>query len=525
MTKIRNIPQRLYKLFAVVLAVTLVCLITLNSKAENVIVEQETNPDLEFMTINSGAFPTWKVNSSFSQNGEGSYSLNSNTWGIWTEADHGDYAYKQYGFDYGSQANFTEEVTIDSWKAQHANGSIGIMIRSSLKPGASAIFFHVRQEYIMIIYRMADGMTCTRGQEIKMSPHYPISLRLELNRDSVTCYYRYGESGGWAKVGAAPFTHGGTIYAGVGAHSSLEEDTAQGVFSNLKITIDAPEGSVPGGGEDPDKPPIVDEDNLPEDPPLTDEQKELVLMRETFTDGSLFDGEESATNPIWKSNTSTPNIVTDEEKTNRYLYSKLEEANYIAGDQSWTDYSMTVDLRFTSDSLPNESNEFMVLVRHTDIAQYGYHDYAVRFHDRNKVSLGRREYGRKIDTTDPSFYKDYLTVDLPYAEEAYWDTDHTLRVDAMDNVITVYWDGEQIMQFTDLGDEVNNDGQLLGSNVKANGCIGFINKGAAVAVDNILVLKLYDPIGGDYDNAIGGNWDQPIPDYIQKYIDNGWCYQ
>ena len=146
MTKIRNIPQRLYKLFAVVLAVTLVCLITLNSKAENVIVEQETNPDLEFMTINSGAFPTWKVNSSFSQNGEGSYSLNSNTWGIWTEADHGDYAYKQYGFDYGSQANFTEEVTIDSWKAQHANGSIGIMIRSSLKPGASAIFFHVRQE-------------------------------------------------------------------------------------------------------------------------------------------------------------------------------------------------------------------------------------------------------------------------------------------------------------------------------------------------------------------------------------------
>lgn len=82
MTKIRNIPQRLYKLFAVVLAVTLVCLITLNSKAENVIVEQETNPDLEFMTINSGAFPTWKVNSSFSQNGEGSYSLNSNTCGF-----------------------------------------------------------------------------------------------------------------------------------------------------------------------------------------------------------------------------------------------------------------------------------------------------------------------------------------------------------------------------------------------------------------------------------------------------------
>ena len=37
--------------------------------------------------------------------------------------------------------------------------------------------------------------------------------------------------------------------------------------------------------------------------------------------------------------------------------------------------------------------------------------------------------------------------------------------------------------------------------------------------DNIIVTKLDDPIGGDYDNFIGGNWDENIPDYAQNFAD------
>ena len=32
-------------------------------------------------------------------------------------------------------------------------------------------------------------------------------------------------------------------------------------------------------------------------------------------------------------------------------------------------------------------------------------------------------------------------------------------------------------------------------------------------VDNIVVRKLEDEFGGDYDNKIGGNWNDPIPNY------------
>lgn len=34
----------------------------------------------------------------------------------------------------------------------------------------------------------------------------------------------------------------------------------------------------------------------------------------------------------------------------------------------------------------------------------------------------------------------------------------------------------------------------------------------------------YARAGGDLDNKIKGNWDLPIPDYIQDYWNNKWTY-
>ena len=62
----------------------------------------------------------------------------------------------------------------------------------------------------------------------------------------------------------------------------------------------------------------------------------------------MFDGEESITNPIWKSNAFETDIITDEDNKNCYL-SEYMQSNvcYTAGDQGWTDYELSSKFRFT----------------------------------------------------------------------------------------------------------------------------------------------------------------------------------
>ena len=115
-------------------------------------------------------------------------------------------------------------------------------------------------------------------------------------------------------------------------------------------------------------------------------------------------------------------------------------------------------------------------------------------------------------------YSNIFSRTLPSGEEqtnVYFDgRTHKLRADCFDNVITVYIDGIKIFEYTDT-DSVK---------MHAIGSIGFgVNKGN-VLIDNVTVRKLNDPVGGDLDNKIKGNWDLPVPDYIQDYWNNKWTY-
>ena len=90
-----------------------------------------------------------------------------------------------------------------------------------------------------------------------------------------------------------------------------------------------------------------------------------------------------------------------------------------------------------------------------------------------------------------------------------------MQIDVIDNKITVYWDDKQIAYGED-----NDTSKFF----NGFGGIGLYSDKATVSVDNIYVRKLEDYLGGDYDNYIGGKFDEKTPDYIDKHIKNNWVY-
>ena len=252
-----------------------------------------------------------------------------------------------------------------------------------------------------------------------------------------------------------------------------------------------------------------------------------MLLRETFTDGLQTTGTSKYPDaPVWKKkSTYTPQIITNADNTNRYLYDWMEsKIYYFAGDQSWTDYTLSVDLRFTKEFSDEAENEVYVYFRNTDIMQYGVHNYGVGFKN-GRIFLVRRTGGAfdvipteitELDSAGKTIYYDYeynyLNLDETEGPVSIGVT-HNLKIKVIDNVITVFWDGEQIIQYTDIT-----------PTVIGKGAIGFMVNNAAVEIDNIVVTDELDLIGGDYDNYICGNWNEPVPEIIREYDKNGWDY-
>lgn len=535
------------KLMAViVVAVLLTGLFSLASMAENVVIIEDTNPELTFYKIISG--DRYTSNGTYRNEGT-KHIITTNANVCWEGRDDIDIAYKEYDFNYGKQGVLTIETKVDSWTGVRDTASAGLMIRSSLAPDAATIFFGPRPQGIFFLYRFKDGVNFAKGPIIATSPGYPIYLRLVLTNFKVSAYYRYSETENWISMsGQVPFQYSGKfLITGVCAHTSDEADTATAVFDGFKAKVEAPEGSVPGGGDEPvesEEP----EEQLPEDLPVTED----VLLSETFTDGSMTEGVEMVTNPIWYTDVPSPPIELNEEKTNRSLHQfYTDDGQYRAGDQQWTDYSTSADLMFPKEYLEEETNTFKLLVRHQSIVQYGYNDYALIFYTKIQgekktqyMQIGKRIFATKATNAHTVLAEQELTFDpltgvdnryLRTELEQYVDTDgvtkyrdtgvhidnaFSVRVDAVDNVITVYINGEKVMSAVDT--QIDPDRKVNLYNT--TGGIGINTSHCNVYIDNIVVRKLVDPIGGDYDNQIAGNFEDPIPDYLKPFVDNKWVY-
>ena len=515
----------LISLCSIVLCFALVLSASIFASAEEVIVEEYKNTALEFERIygtSDDHVDPWQSEGYLEQDpSKGSYKLYTNSYCIWWKADAFDFAYKKLDFSYGSEGTLVLETTLNSFNASmNENAGAGIMVRTSLSPGAANVFLHVRPGETMIIYRSSQGAATVVGKT-QAAPAYPLGMKMELKNNKLTCYIKQKGQSEYGKFATIPFVSGNTVYAGLAAYTVNELDMALADFSGFHAYVQTPEGAQK---VDPDASSSEtssgttsseDEIKLPDDPPVN----ENVLLRETFTSGKYeHEAEELPTKINWDYNSKFPPIIeTNADNTNRYLYNWMETQAYlIGGDQEWTDYTMTTDVTFTPDFSNEGSNKFYILVRHHDVTMYGAHDYVIGFEqslDKQYVFLGRRN---SVSTQYTAATKISKGTDDDIVQTEYnWLPSNTqgeftakVKIKCFDNVITAWIDDVLVLRYTDNSQALN-----------AKGGIGFVFLECAVKIDNIEVIEETDLLGGSYDNEICGNWDKEIPSLVQEYID------
>ncbi len=504
-------------IIAVIIAVS--CMVSFISQAEDVVILEETNPEFTLekihgITENNKAIGIWDdIKGSYSQNGS-TYKLASNGFAQWYDGDSLHFAYKKVIFNYGKVATLTAQTTLTHWNPSNTEGGAGLMIRSGLEPDAATIMLHTRASCIFVTYRSSDGGMSVRGSKVDMPPTYPIEFKIVLNKNKVQCFYKQPQDETFMKLGAVPFLHGPSVYIGLSAYSQTEAEVAESIYEGFHYQIEAPEGTQVSTDETVSGPAENEEDKviLPEDFPVSQD----TLLRETFTDGSMTDGEESVTNPLWFTKNVAIEIPTNEEKTNRYLEEIFTDTYYHAGDEHWTDYETSAELTFTDDYSMDEANTVDIYTRLTSVAQYGYHCYAVRFIGGNEIQLGYME-GAQFAKATTAMVEVVDSFDYDYLAKENLNKVITLRIKTFDNKVTVWLDdGTEEKQILSYADETTN--------VKSAGKIGISANGAAVRIDNINVTRLDDLLGGDYDNKVSGNWDIETPAYIKEFIDKGFTY-
>ncbi len=523
-------------LSSIVLVIALILSVSSFASAEDVVVEEYKDTSLEFASIwgqPDGANAVWKNKDEYIEDlSIKNYKIRSNAFAPWFNKDCVSFAYKKMDFAYGKQGTLTVETQLNSWDAKMSSeAGAGIMLRTSNASGAVNLMFHVRPSRIMATYRALEDGSSVRSKMNTGEIAYPVSFKVVLNNNKATCFIKQANQKTYASFAAIPFVCGNTVLAGIAAYSQYEDEIATADFTGFHSYITTPEGAerVEGdeseggeeGGNTSSGTTSSEEVKLPEDAPV----QENVLLSETFTSGKITHTKEELPTKInWKYNTTyEPGIVTNSDNTNRYIYDwMVSDRYYFGGDQHWSDYTMTMDLTFTDEYSMEEANRLEVYVRHNDIAQYGVHNYGVAFNmvsGKQYISLIKRAggnftaLGTKVTKVDEAsdkvvnveVQKDYLPVTKEDVKTK------QLKIRAFDNKITVWYDGELIIDYTDNS-----------SDIKGFGSIGWQVKASAVQIDNIKVIKETDLLGGDYDNEVCGNWDAPIPELIQLYDKNEW---
>jgi len=524
-------PQlRAFSVFILTAALLMTSVFTFNAKALERILDDQNPEDMIFTMIHNPNLG-WVSTSNHLRTGN-TFHVEDNCETVWYYDDDCTFWYKKYSFNYGNTAVMTLETTITETQfVQLDNGTAGILLRTSLDPGATCLQFHIRNTRVPIIRRLIDNGECsgTSGMGLRQSGDFPMKLKIELTRTNAKCSYQLPNQSTWTVAGSEPFNHKGIIYAGLNTHSSFDGTKFQSTtFEGFSVQIDAPEGSVyvdpeegDGSGGSGTEEEIV---KLPPDLPVPADSdgKTDYLMRETFTDGQLSLRKKPNYNtlpvllPFWKTGALYLDelIKLNEDNTNRFLNLDFEKTWLTTGDQHWTDYSAEFDVNFSSTIRETEIPVFAAMVRFTDIVQYGYKAYVVRFTggNINTVSIGRLYGGADMTVTPENFTGGSVPFNFHNRDAdkgpVYLDSWHKIRIEAFNNTIAVYCDGELLIKYTDPTEE-----KFLG-----RGGIGFYTNNISVMLDNITVRKMNDYIGGDFDNAIGGNFGERIPDYARDFL-------
>jgi len=505
------------KIVISLLSVLCVCALVLalvldNAPTTKALEYNEENPDFKFELINGEAEKIVSNKDLYDCKGtfsgkNGVYKISTDAYTAWQHSDDIAFAYRQYDIGGTKDDKLTVETRIDSRTfsgTEYPTASTGLMLRQSLDPGSPHVFLHCR-DTIAIVYRSQQGGSTT-VKYAGVSPIYPVSLKIEKVGTQYTCYYKNANMKNYVKIAVCGSNIQGPVLGGFAAHACLgPNEYVNAQFTGYKAVGSGtynPEGS----GED-DTTSSEPENVWPEweDAPVADD----VLLSETFTDGSMINdnGKEQndITNPIWRS--SSGDITLDEDN-NRVLTKNFVTSTDYVGNFEWTDYSASVDVRFTENCDPEQTNQFTLFVRHYEVGYLGMYDYGVTLYGGNEVRIYRRYRSKEGYANGNVVAK----ADCNYLDKpGEWQN---LYVEAVDDRIRVSVNGVELINYQDK------------TTTKAitKGQIGISTYDTDCAIDNVIVRKIYDELGGDYDNDIGGNYNEKVPDYIKNWSDKNRPY-
>lgn len=526
MYKVKYALKRIFP-FILVLTISLCSVFTIQSSAQTL--KEDINPTFKELILD-GVSPEgtyYEPEAEFYQDPQaGEYSINTNADVLWWQEDGAALLYNKYSMDYGDLSTLTVETTVTSLEstgsasAIHESASAGVIIRQNEDNDSPYIFLHVRRDYIWIVYRTDAGVDCNATTNRIENPEYPIKLKMVKSGNAVACYAQNGRQKNYTRIASVNLKMDPVVLAGVAVHSCTKNNTVKGTFDQVKITVEGPDGddyvyNEPGKSED-DSSEEEDISNTPyPDAPAGD----TVLLRETFTDGSMINKPESTTNPVWgdeNSDAALANLVyeTDKEgKTNVSWRRNFSSGYMTIGKKSWTDYSLSVDMKFGENTNLDLRNQVDFYVRYHPVDMYGNFYY--------KVSLEQNKYIR--------IYKMFITYNQQIAQftlpDGYVSEDWvTWTIDAFDNTITVYRTetdtatGEQkTVKKLSVTDNKIGTLEVPRPYVISAGKVGIGSQEADVYLDNITVRKLEDLYGGSYDNKICGNWNEAVPEYLDDW--------
>ncbi len=178
------------------------------------VIFQEENPDFKFKIYDTGVkganWGTWKTQGELVPFDGDKYTINTNAYCMWWEADDIAYAYNNYVADYGDKGKITVEVTVlnrDLYKGSslHSNASTGIAIRDNDSADSPSIYLHCRGNWIGVVYRTKAGTLTILSTDDGAPPKYPVKLKVEKAGNAVKSYYMNNGETNWISLG--------TVYA------------------------------------------------------------------------------------------------------------------------------------------------------------------------------------------------------------------------------------------------------------------------------------------------------------------------
>lgn len=462
----------------------------------------------------------------------------------------------------------------------HQNSSIGIMIRSSLDPQAAETFVHLRGSNVLVVYRTNTGDT-TKVQYTGMSLTFPCKLKLRKAGNQVTLYYQSGKSDFKKFNYPVAFGDTGPLYVGLAAHSCDAETYIDADFKDFKVKGSG-SWTSDGSGEDntPSKTesvytevdtPVASDTLMRETftaNDLTERKKASVtapiwnykqaptienlngnmVWHRNFVDeanyagaelGTWYDYEVSAKVQFTENCDPDPDnaqnmfallarhtenlyygacdyAVVIRNGYNLSLQKRIYKNNTYEEIKDISAYDASIQLGETVNLRDLEGNEY-----YPDVTEYFLtSDKAVNskktYYSYSK-SMGYSLVAEPKDSEIATYYEAKTVKGTENKWTCLGDGEfHELKIRVFDNIITGYWDGQEVIKYVDDNPVTYRNTFTI---VHTKGEIGIVTFETDCYVDDILVTKLEDPLGGDYDNFIEGNWNQAIPEYLESWTE------